>query len=220
MPLLVSVLLGCLTFVGLALLSYFYLAHCNATYQWSRHVLSPLGTRVLLLTAHPDDEVMFFAPTILSLRKYGFDVHILCLSSGNFDGLGAVREKELERSGLWLGISKEKIFIGNFEDNPDELWDAAMVAMSLKRLNDVHKFSAVFTFDAFGVSGHKNHVSLFYGAKEFLKTQKSIQAMRAHHSQLVWFRWLYVLFSRYMFFNSYDEIIVEQTKIASSNEEL
>lgn len=34
----------------------------------------------------------------------------------------------------------------------------------------------------------------------------AMQAMRAHSSQLVWFRWLYVAFSRYMWVNEWNEI--------------
>eukprot|EP00035_Acanthoeca_spectabilis_P037791 m.47445 g.47445 ORF g.47445 m.47445 type:complete len:102 (-) comp8864_c0_seq1:2284-2589(-) len=44
-----------------------------------------LGT-VLLVTAHPDDEAMFFGPTIARMRRLGHTVHILCLSTGNFEG--------------------------------------------------------------------------------------------------------------------------------------
>ena len=40
--------------------------------------------RILLLIAHPDDEAMFFAPTLLGLTKaeLGNEVRILSLSSG------------------------------------------------------------------------------------------------------------------------------------------
>lgn len=38
--------------------------------------------QALILTAHPDDECMFFSPTILSLRKQDVHVKSLCLSSG------------------------------------------------------------------------------------------------------------------------------------------
>lgn len=40
--------------------------------------------RILLLIAHPDDEAMFFAPTVLSLTRpeLGNHIKILCLSSG------------------------------------------------------------------------------------------------------------------------------------------
>lgn len=36
----------------------------------------------VILTAHPDDEVMFFTPTILALLAGGWDVRALCLSNG------------------------------------------------------------------------------------------------------------------------------------------
>ena len=36
----------------------------------------------LILTAHPDDEVMFFTPTILTLLAAGWEVGALCLSNG------------------------------------------------------------------------------------------------------------------------------------------
>lgn len=40
------------------------------------------GGGTLLITAHPDDECMFFAPTILHLKSCGERVKILCLSEG------------------------------------------------------------------------------------------------------------------------------------------
>lgn len=42
--------------------------------------------RICLLIAHPDDEAMFFAPTLLALTDptSGNHVKILCLSSGKF----------------------------------------------------------------------------------------------------------------------------------------
>ena len=36
---------------------------------------------VLFLTAHPDDECMFFAPSILKFNRH-CNVHLLCISSG------------------------------------------------------------------------------------------------------------------------------------------
>lgn len=60
--------------------------------------------RILLLTAHPDDECMFFAPTLLQLTASAKDVYSLCLSTGNSEGLGDIREKELSRSLDILGV--------------------------------------------------------------------------------------------------------------------
>ena len=48
--------------------------------------------RICLLIAHPDDEAMFFAPTVLALTEpsLGNHVKILCLSSGMFVCMQAV----------------------------------------------------------------------------------------------------------------------------------
>lgn len=43
-----------------------------------------VSKRICLLIAHPDDEAMFFAPTVLALTRpeTGNHVKILCLSTG------------------------------------------------------------------------------------------------------------------------------------------
>lgn len=61
--------------------------------------------RVLLVTAHPDDECMFFTPSIRNFIAQGRSVDLLCLSTGNYDGMGQRRRKELERSARVLGIA-------------------------------------------------------------------------------------------------------------------
>eukprot|EP00061_Rhincodon_typus_P012866 g38878.t1 len=39
------------------------------------------GAAALLVTAHPDDECMFFAPALLRLTGRRLSVHLLCLST-------------------------------------------------------------------------------------------------------------------------------------------
>lgn len=65
--------------------------------------------KICLLIAHPDDEAMFFAPTLLALTspETGNHVKILCLSTGNADGLGETRRRELVKSALLLGLRHE-----------------------------------------------------------------------------------------------------------------
>ena len=38
--------------------------------------------RVLIVTAHPDDECMFFSPSVALLTRRNADIFILCLSTG------------------------------------------------------------------------------------------------------------------------------------------
>ena len=69
---------------------------------------------ILLLTAHPDDECMFFAPTILALSEAlqpPSKLYSLCLSVGNADGLGDVRRRELEGSLDVLGIEEGRRWV-------------------------------------------------------------------------------------------------------------
>lgn len=40
------------------------------------------SSNVLVVTAHPDDETIFFSPTILSLRQKHAAVHLLCFTTG------------------------------------------------------------------------------------------------------------------------------------------
>jgi len=61
-------------------------------------------TTAVLVTAHPDDECMFFTPTILNLRERGVAVHVVCLSTGNFRGRGSLRRVELEKACATLDI--------------------------------------------------------------------------------------------------------------------
>ncbi|KAI0476648.1 putative deacetylase LmbE-like domain-containing protein [Xylaria cf. heliscus] len=248
--------------------------------------------RVCLLIAHPDDEAMFFAPTVLALTRPGSGNHvkILCLSTGNADGLGETRKRELVKSAMLLGLRREDdVFVVDSPDFPDSMsttWDSDRISALLSSAFAPHitnplmsprdeaptaAIDALITFDNSGVSSHPNHISLYYGARNFItgllrgkpgwaspvdlytltsvglwrkyvsffdavttmvvslfrgarhKNEKgnpgtlvnmsalfggresygtARQAMtEAHKSQMVWFRWGWILMSRYMFIN-------------------
>jgi N-acetylglucosaminylphosphatidylinositol deacetylase len=79
--------------------------------------------RILLLTAHPDDETFFFGPTLTSLIPSSKSnvsgpvtltfpqVYSLCLSVGNADGLGDIRRRELGDSFDILGVAEDQRWI-------------------------------------------------------------------------------------------------------------
>ncbi|OTA76652.1 hypothetical protein M434DRAFT_402480 [Hypoxylon sp. CO27-5] len=146
--------------------------------------------RICLLIAHPDDEAMFFAPTVLALTHpdNGNHVKILCLSSGNADGLGETRKKELVKSGLLLGLkSEDDVLVMDNPDFPDSMtttWDATKISSLLTSAfapqlaatkaskNNTSPptatIDALITFDANGISSHPNHISLYHGARAFI----------------------------------------------------
>ncbi|KAI9709591.1 MAG: N-acetylglucosaminyl-phosphatidylinositol de-N-acetylase [Bogoriella megaspora] len=145
------------------------------------------GKRICLLIAHPDDEAMFFAPTVLALSKpeLGNHVKILCLSTGNAEGLGEIRKKELKKSGLMLGLRNDNDILAiddaNFPDSMSTTWDSALLSKMLlstfapnlsstpSTTGPPATIDILITFDRSGVSSHPNHISLLHGSRAFLK---------------------------------------------------
>ncbi|XP_008330598.1 N-acetylglucosaminyl-phosphatidylinositol de-N-acetylase [Cynoglossus semilaevis] len=208
--------------------------------------------RALIVTAHPDDECMFFAPTIIRLLQLKASVHLLCLSEGNYYNQGAQRKQELCDSCAVLGIPASQITIVQHKDLPDDpkaKWSIALVSSVIMKHLRTHSFNMVLTFDGKGVSGHANHISIYNAVSHLAFTGQVPQdccllslvtvdlfrkyiffldlplswlltsslcctiscqgymqakaAMLCHRSQLLWFRYLYVTFSRYMFTNTF-----------------
>ena len=126
---------------------------------------------VLLVTAHPDDECMFFTPAILGLQAAGVAVHVLCLSTGNFDGLGATRALELRASCAALGLPNERVTCVDdpqLQDGPVNAWPPAHVAARVHAHLHALGVSHVLTFDAQGVTRHPNHVAVHAGVRLLL----------------------------------------------------
>ncbi|RCI07531.1 hypothetical protein L249_1585 [Ophiocordyceps polyrhachis-furcata BCC 54312] len=136
--------------------------------------------RICLLIAHPDDEAMFFAPTVLALSRpeTGNHVKILCLSTGDARGLGSVRRTELVRSGVLLGLrGEDDVFVvddpTNFPDSMTKTWPTDRIASLLasaftSKPSSKPTIDVLITFDRAGVSSHPNHISLYHGAKAFV----------------------------------------------------
>jgi len=202
--------------------------------------------KLLLVIAHPDDEAMFFGPTLLSLSK-SFNVSILCLSNGNYNGLGLIRSKELVNSCIINNISNDNITIIDHIDLQDGMnnnWSIDIIADII--INNIKNIDTIITFDNYGISGHPNHIATYKGVvlahqrlkdisnvKVLLLTSVNIirkflglfdiilslilskniaitlnvlhiwKAMAAHSSQFVWYRKLFVIFSRYSYVNTF-----------------
>jgi len=212
--------------------------------------------RVLLVIAHPDDECMFFGPTILSLLQQSQpQFYVMCLSKGNFDGLGRVRKQELWNSCTTMGIPASNILLISHDllrDDPRADWSTDIVGKLIVSYVLSHHIDTLITFDGHGVSGHKNHKALYFSVRELVKHKKMPKhctpyvlesvnifrkyippllevplslmmspvvfmtdwkqyrllraAMSQHVSQYVWFRVLYLLFSRYLTINTLHHI--------------
>ncbi|XP_077044802.1 N-acetylglucosaminyl-phosphatidylinositol de-N-acetylase isoform X4 [Agelaius phoeniceus] len=127
------------------------------------------GGRALVLTAHPDDEAMFFAPALLGLRSAGAAPAVLCCSAGNYYNQGEIRKKELEQSCCVLGIPASDVTVLDHRDLPDDPaveWDTQLLATLVLEHIEAKNINLVVTFDAGGVSGHANHISLYKAVRE------------------------------------------------------
>ena len=74
--LIIVLVLGALTLVP-----YCILILLNPALRAVENVIVNPG-KVLLVTAHPDDETVFFAPTVTALHSSGHEVFLLCLTTG------------------------------------------------------------------------------------------------------------------------------------------
>ncbi|MBW0462863.1 hypothetical protein O181_002578 [Austropuccinia psidii MF-1] len=186
---------------------------------WVSHNLTR-SQRILVVVAHPDDECLFFSPTLLnillprfinqsfhssinhssissinqtflpssfnqspiSLNNQTFSSqptllpfqsinssspfnfrpqgHILSLSSGNAQGLGLKRTREMRASCWAFGIPSTRCIVIDHPELPDSMsvwWPESKIAELVKLYIDLWEIDAVITFDHDGISGHINH---------------------------------------------------------------
>lgn len=152
---------------------------------------------VLLVLAHPDDESMFFAPTLadaqvrqafsilyLSTGAFAAPSRARCPSlrppltplppAGNGSGLGAVRTTEAIAAAAAFGVPRERVHVVDdprLQDGEEVAWPPAAVAAAVQKHLDGasgQPLAAVVTFDARGASGHVNHVATHRGVVQAL----------------------------------------------------
>lgn len=116
------------------------------------------------------------------------------MATGDADGLGSVRAKELQKSAKKLGLRSESdVFViddsSRFPDSMASTWSESDVSSMLayafapelaglqpsskKKNKDngppVSTIDVLLTFDKHGISNHPNHRSLYHGAVYFLR---------------------------------------------------
>lgn len=141
---------------------------------------SPLplqNSTIYLVIGHPDDEVMFFSPTLVELTKpkYNNIVHVVCFSKGDAvdTSMGAIRSKELLESTRILGVPHENVSILDYQDGMDQNWSVDDIQRSLHTIAKSAQPVVFITFDEQGVLSHPNHISLHHGTKAYFKSHAS-----------------------------------------------
>jgi len=145
--------------------------------------------RILLVTAHPDDESFMTGGTVAKYVDAGWEVDLICATRGEEgergpfvqlarEKVGEVRQKELEKAGTVLGIHSIT-FLG-YKDGtladrtPGDIEDMVHRKM-IELVPDI-----VITADTTGISNHPDHVKLSYAATyAFQKYAKWIEEQLA-----------------------------------------
>ena len=133
--------------------------------------------KVMLVISHPDDEAMFFGPTLESLKKTKMittKVFCICLSNGNASGLGQTRAKELKKSTLEV-FKLDGCVIADSEDlqdGMDNVWPLEEIANVVHECVQHYSPDVILTFDERGVSKHPNHVQTHRGVMRFIVEAK------------------------------------------------
>ena len=190
----------------------------------------PLVGSVILIIAHPDDEIMFWTPTISALISYNIPMKILCLSNGNYDGLGEKREIEFDNVSRALNFPDNKILdIPELQDNIKKKWDPSIVSEQIEEFLKYNEdVKTIITFDEIGVTKHPNHISCYNGLQYYLKNHSNecknkeikiytLDSFNFFLQYSVIFPLLYALFKKYSYFlltcfNSYRWMSLYETQ--------
>ncbi|KAH1977464.1 hypothetical protein KXW60_001899 [Aspergillus fumigatus] len=155
-----------------ALCLYILLAYFLANDPRLVPVAFQTARSILLVTAHPDDETLFFSPSITYRRD---DPHVqralLVISSGNYEGIGERRQQEIHDSCSVLGIVPDRCVVlddAALQDNPRKWWNEELIKDLVA--SHVQKWNAdlIITFDDGGVSGHINHRAVSAGVRTYI----------------------------------------------------
>ncbi|XP_074307157.1 uncharacterized protein LOC141642281 isoform X4 [Silene latifolia] len=170
----------------------------------------------LLVIAHPDDESMFYTPTINYLTSRGHDIHVLCLSTGNADGMGNIRKDELYKAcGTLTVITFDSFGVSGHCNHRDVNYgvrkflldypQSSIEAWELMSTNIFRKYSGPLDIWVSSyMAWHHSNNRLFFVINEH--PFRSFCAMAQHKSQWVWFRKLFVSFSSYTYVNTLQRI--------------
>ncbi|MEO0337280.1 MAG: PIG-L family deacetylase, partial [Pseudomonadota bacterium] len=102
----------------------------------------------LIVTAHPDDETIFFSGPIFSRPRSR--VHVVCATDGNADKMGEKRKQQFESAIKELGIT------GTMLGFPDQYNERLDVNSLIKQISEWSP-KEVFTHNVHGEYGHPHH---------------------------------------------------------------
>ncbi len=137
-----------------------------------------LGSTILVITAHPDDESFSAAGAIAQNHEHGGKTFIICASHGErgmshlkipttSNMLAATRKRELHAAARFLHVSKTtllKLPDGGISDHLSQLLKKSLhIARSVKP-------NYIMSFGPDGITGHRDHIAVGEVAKKVAHT--------------------------------------------------
>ena len=145
-----------------------------------------LGKKLLIITAHPDDESYFAAGTVYANKQAGGTTDLICATRGEKgvshlinpveeDELKDIRARELQNAAKIIGINK-LIHLdypdGKVMENESKLFDG--ITELLPALNP----ELILSFGPDGITGHRDHIAVSNVAQKIAKTN-NLQLIKA-----------------------------------------
>lgn len=84
--------------------------------------------------AHPDDETMFFSPTVIGMQEErGSNLYLMVVSNGGYEGLGLERTREMMHAASHMGFAGHEVFNHvDLADSPEVDWDHDKIIEQIK----------------------------------------------------------------------------------------
>ncbi|KAH0865292.1 hypothetical protein HID58_082503 [Brassica napus] len=163
----------------LVVLQNLMISHCLGLSGETHHKIN-----VLFVIAHPDDESIFFSPTINYLTANAYNIHILCLSTGNmpchifYTKLYDQHKSFLCHDIIACKMSCIRLVQYSGLDGFGQVWSHDLLTEIISEEVISHDIHTIMTFDSYGVSGHCNHRDVHRGVVKFLQTnsERNIKA--------------------------------------------
>ncbi len=136
--------------------------------EQSRQLLN--RKRLLLVTAHPDDETLGFGGTLAHYAAMGIDTHLICATRGQrgwfgeakkfpgHDVLGSLRSEELMQAAKILNLNSVTL-LDYMDGDLDKTKPQPLIEQIMEQIQRIRP-QVVLTFDPYGIYGHPDHIAI------------------------------------------------------------